>query len=153
MTYHSLFSVSLHKKLSVFLIFGVFILILLGGYVKAVGAGLGCPDWPLCYGQIFPVDRVNSFHFWVEYIHRLVAVSIGLITLYVFLSANRLRKDNPELFLPALALLSLIIIQAIIGGLTVIFTLDPLAVTTHLGLAIIVYTITLYNYVLTKNLT
>ena len=150
MAHSSLFSLQMHKKVSIFLIFGVFILIILGGYVKAVGAGLGCPDWPLCYGEIFPVDRINSFHFWVEYVHRLVAVSVGFVALYLFLSANRLRASNLELFQPALAILSLIIIQAIIGGLTVLYRLDPLVVTAHLTLAIIVYTITLYNFTLVR---
>jgi len=104
-------------------------LIVLGALVRAHGAGLACPDWPLCFGELVP-----RFDFRVayEWSHRVLAsiVSCGLVALSLLLYTRpRLwRRVRGPLFL-AFGLLAM---QVTLGGLTVLFKLAPWTVTAHL---------------------
>jgi len=132
--------------LSKFLSIGVYLLILLGGYTKSIGAGLACLDWPLCDGQLFPFDRINDHGFWAEYIHRVWAAIMGLLIVYLFFRSRQMSKIIPRLSKVSIALIILVILQSIMGGLTVLYHLDAIIVTGHLGLGVFTFTITLYNY-------
>ena len=110
------------------LVIAVFFLIALGGSVRIMKAGLACPDWPLCFGDVIP-DYHPQVYF--EFIHRVVAgvVSIGALSLQFIL----FRSCAPRL-LKALGAfsLALLLAQVVFGGLTVILLLKSGVVETHL---------------------
>ena len=83
-----------------------YILILMGGIVRATGAGLGCPDWPRCFGLWIPPvnysqlppnfdpSQFNLIKTWTEYINRLIGVTIGLLIIYLTWSSYKQRKHH-----------------------------------------------------------
>src|SRR3989454_2677491 len=110
-----------------------YVLIILGGLVRATGAGLACPDWPLCHGRLIPpLDPLVL----IEWSHRFVASIVGLLTLAVGFAAWRLRRAGQPGFvgLSALALV-LVVIQIGVGGLTMRHELTAWLVVAHLGTA------------------
>ena len=121
-------------------------MVVLGAYTRLVDAGLGCPDWPGCYGYLsvpgaaanvetaearFPHAPFEAHKAWPEMAHRYFAGTLGLLILAVSALAIRGRKENLPLRLP-LALLVLVILQAAFGMWTVTLKLWPQVVTTHL---------------------
>jgi heme a synthase len=123
-----------------------FCVILMGAYVRLSDAGLGCPDWPGCYGQLVVPETLPAVHpddleqvrplhrgkAWKEMIHRYLAGTLGLMILLLAVQAWRNRGDpeQPRL-LPAL-LLGLVILQAALGMWTVTLLVKPVIVTAHL---------------------
>lgn len=112
-------------------------LIVFGAVVRVTDSGLGCgSDWPLCNGTIFPpLDNLTA---WIEWLHRLFALLIGLFglaTLYVAVRAYR-RHDTTVLGFTAAAAV-LFVIQSALGAIVVIFELPPTFVTLHLGVAML----------------
>lgn len=109
-------------------------LVALGSYVRATGAGLACPDWPLCFGKAVP-----KFEFGVtqEVVHRYLAGGVMLFTLYLVYEGWKARVRGRALLNFSIYLLVLVFIQAIFGGLTVTMKLNPYIVTTHLALGTI----------------
>ncbi len=111
-----------------------------GALVRSTGSGLGCPDWPLCYGRLFP--PIEDVAAWLEWIHRLLAASVTpLLFLSAFLAWRRERQ--PALYRPLFWALGLVFGQALLGGLTVILELPPTIVAVHLAMALIILTLTL----------
>ncbi|NDP47482.1 MAG: heme A synthase [Sulfuriferula multivorans] len=137
-TYRNLILVAL------ILTFGV---VSLGAYVRLSDAGLGCPDWPGCYGSITPHLAAESINAelavrpdgpvshakaWKEMIHRYFAGSLGLLILTIVMLAWRNRRETSAgMGLPVL-LLGLIVFQALLGMWTVTKLLKPLIVSAHL---------------------
>ncbi len=103
-------------------------LIVLGALVRAHEAGLACPDWPLCFGQLLPeMDRRVGF----EWTHRVVAGSVALA--FAALSALALRGPERRRVAPLLAIgAGLLAVQILLGALTVWKLLAPWTVTAHL---------------------
>ena len=128
-----------------------FTVVVLGAYVRLSHAGLGCPDWPGCYGQIIVPDQVTpevetqqqrpleQGKAWKEMIHRYAAGTLGLLIagLAVVSWRNRKQPGRP-LLLPGL-LVALVISQAALGMWTVTLLLKPVIVVAHLlgGLTIL----------------
>ena len=123
-----------------------FIVITLGAYVRLSDAGLGCPDWPGCYGKaIVPaaeqMEQTNAAYperpleigkAWKEMVHRYAAGSLGLIVFWIMLLAwKRRRIENQPIVIPAI-LSVLIIFQALLGMWTVTLMLKPVIVMAHL---------------------
>jgi heme a synthase len=119
------------------------VVVVFGAYVRLSDAGLGCPDWPGCYGHLgvpteaehvaraeqnFPDRPVEHAKAWKEMIHRYLASTLGL--LIVGLALLSFRDGHPR-GLPR-ALLALVIFQGVLGMWTVTWLLKPLAVTAHL---------------------
>ncbi len=118
------------------------LVILLGAYTRLTDAGLGCPDWPGCYGflkvpeqahhieqaeALYPERPVESHKAWNEMIHRYFAGTLGVLILAIFFVSLRQKR----LFLPSL-LLGLVIFQAALGMWTVTLALHPVVVMGHL---------------------
>lgn len=150
------FSLETYKRESYFLVGGVYLLMVLGGYVKSIGAGLACPDWPLCHGQLIPDQdhwfigpekNFASFNWWLwsEFTHRLIALFVIIIIFHLLIIALKNKSEFPEVKLIINLFVILVIIQSVFGGLTVLYRLHPLIVTGHLGIGIFTYTITLIN--------
>lgn len=125
------------------LAFGV---VALGAYVRLSDAGLGCPDWPGCYGKLTPHNAaaainaelavrpdgpVSHAKAWKEMVHRYFAGTLGLLVLAIAVLAWRNRRETRGIGLPLL-LLGLIVFQAMLGMWTVTQLLKPLIVSSHL---------------------
>ncbi len=142
------------RKLLWFAVVYTLIVVVVGAYVRLADAGLGCPDWPGCYGELTPhharddiartVAEQGGTHgpvslgkAWKEMFHRYIAGGLGLLILAITVIAwvrRRELKQSPWL---ATGLLALVIVQAALGMWTVTLLLKPVIVTLHLlgGLA------------------
>jgi heme A synthase len=111
------------------------LLILVGSIVRVTGFGLGCPDWPLCYGQAIPPGFTDA---WVEFSHRVFG---ALTSLQIFaLAAIAWREYRREhwVFRPAAAVAGLLVIQIGLGGLHVIMEIPPETGLIHTGAAMMI---------------
>jgi heme a synthase len=121
--------------------------VVLGAYVRLSDAGLGCPDWPGCYGALtvpqsesalqhaqtaYPDSPVEHHKAWKEMIHRYFAGALGLLVLAIFVMAWRKRKEVKVSPWLSTFLLVLIAFQAALGMWTVTLLLKPAVVTAHL---------------------
>jgi len=108
-----------------------FLVVVVGAYVRLSDAGLGCPDWPLCYGKTIPAEVADGHPVakqWKEMGHRYLAGALGILLLALCFLAFRHRKA-PGL---AAAIVLLVFFQAALGMWTVTLLLKPAIVTAHL---------------------
>lgn len=156
---------SIFRKLGLWTVAAVYFLILVGGIVRATGAGMGCPDWPRCFGTWIPPTDVsqlpsnyqeifgaklkgevvfNVVKTWTEYINRLIGVLIGIFVFATLLaSTSYWRKDRIIFWLSFISFL-LVGFQGWLGSKVVSTELHPVMVTLHMLLAIIIVFILLY---------
>ena len=138
-----------NKKITLTAIVLAFVVIVFGAYVRLTDAGLGCPDWPGCYGffgvpesseslleveKTFPGQVVESGKAWREMIHRYIASILGFLILILFglsLSQKRKSGDHRKTRLP-FYLLMLVIFQGLLGMWTVTLKVHPAIVSAHL---------------------
>ena len=124
-----------------------FVLVLLGAWVRATNSGLACPDWPTCYGHWLPLPReippeagYSYFQVMLEWVHRLLAgVILGPLVLIIGVLTWRLRAQRPRLPLYGAALILLLLVQAALGGVTVLDQNSPWSVALHLGTALVLF--------------
>ena len=134
------------RRISLTAVLLCFVVVVFGAYVRLSDAGLGCPDWPGCYGHVgvpdaaheviaaeekFPERPVEAPKAWKEMIHRYLASTLGLLIVAMALISTRLRAAGAPRVLPW-ALVGLVIFQGILGMWTVTWQLKPLAVSAHL---------------------
>lgn len=115
-----------------------FTVIILGAYTRLKDAGLGCPDWPGCYGKLLAPTVNDTFtataatKAWIEMIHRYVAGTLGFLILYIAIQGVRLRNTKPKLWILTTGILLLVVYQALLGMWTVTLSLHPVVVMGHL---------------------
>jgi heme o synthase len=126
--------IRLFRVLAVTTAVAAYLLVLLGGLVRITGAGLACPDWPLCHGRLVPPLEGLVL---IEYAHRLLAASVSVLVLATAAAAWPVRRAVPRAGRLALAVLLLVTVQIVLGGLTVKWRLTPGLVATHLGVAML----------------
>lgn len=108
-----------------------------GGAVRLTASGMGCPTWPQCIpGSLIPTPELG-FHGVVEFSNRLMSGVVAVVALLTFLFLVRLRKSRPELFWLSFALGVLVLLQAGIGGITVLMHLEWWIVGLHFLLSAI----------------
>jgi len=153
------------RRLGTLTIFAVYFLILVGGVVRASGAGMGCPDWPTCFGQwVPPVDEsqlpanyheiyaargyentvFNPLKTWTEYTNRLVGATIGFLILLTAWSSRIYLKSDKTIFYLALSVFFLVGFQAWLGSAVVASNLKPLMITLHMLLALFIVALLIY---------
>ncbi len=159
---------SVIKVLFVLSIIWVYLVILAGGSVRASGSGMGCPDWPLCFGQFIPptsaedlphnwteflhgtaaVDpEFNVFHTWIEYVNRLFGALLGVFTLCLSFCCFFIRKSHPAVFICAIGALLAVCFNGWLGSRVVASDLRPVTVSLHMLGAFIVQGFLIFGYV------
>jgi heme o synthase len=111
------------------------LLVTVGVIVRATDSGLGCPDWPLCYGQLIP--PLDDSKAWIEWIHRGIAAIIGFQILGLAALALIDHRDRPSLVWPSFASVGLVGFQAWLGRETVRLGNSGESVTAHLAAAMV----------------
>jgi heme A synthase len=112
-------------------------IIVLGFVVRITGSGMGCgDDWPLCNGQLIP--RFDSVEVVIEYAHRIAALGLSALAIAVLVSAQRTRSEPGAsgpggTVRPAALALGLLVLQSVLGAVTVKLELPPHTVVLHLG--------------------
>jgi len=146
-------SYSFFQKLNWVLVFMTFDLIVFGAFTRLTDSGLGCPDWPGCYGtsnpfralsdiqqaeSAMPTGPVTVMKAWIEMIHRYLAMTVGaLILIQVGMALSKVKALGKNPLIASLGLLVLVCIQGAFGAWTVTLKLQPIIVTIHLMLALI----------------
>ena len=123
------------------------VVIVLGAWVRLTDAGLGCPDWPGCYGHVTPAGaekvegKIESYSpgweydsgkAWREMIHRYAATTLGFIIVLITAIAIAYRREKPVSALYTVGLLVTVVFQGILGAFTVWWLVKPLIVVLHL---------------------
>ncbi len=153
------------RRLGTLTIFAVYFVILVGGIVRASGAGMGCPDWPTCFGQwVPPTDEsqlpvnyhevyaargyentaFNPVKTWTEYTNRLVGVTIGFLIFLTAWSSRIYLKTDKTTFYLALSAFFLVGFQGWLGSAVVASNLKPLMITLHMLLALFIVALLIY---------
>lgn len=151
----------------------VFFLIFIGGLVRSTGSGMGCPDWPKCFGQWvpptnvseLPVDYKNKFAVagkaiadfdvfktWTEYINRLIGVLIGFAVFLTLVFSIPYLKSKPTIFYLSLLSFLLVGFQGWIGSIVVSTDLATYMVTIHMLIALVIVALLIYTVSTSQNL-
>lgn len=138
---------STYRRLALTALGLAFVVVVFGAFVRLSDAGLGCPDWPGCYGHVgvpaseaalaqvrerFPDTVVEHRKAWIEMIHRYLAGVLGLLVLALAVLGVRWRQALGQSPALAVGLVGLVMVQAAFGMWTVTLLLMPMIVTTHL---------------------
>ncbi len=145
------------RKLAIATLVATLLLIGVGSLVRVSGAGLGCPDWPTCWGCWIPptdvsmidpekydISQFNITKMWIEYANRMVGVTIGLLVLATFIRSFRFIKSRPGLFWGSFSAFVLVVFNGWLGGEVVKSGLKPGIITLHMALAIIQVTVLMW---------
>ncbi len=124
---------SRYEKLALATVISTILLVAMGVIVRAMGAGMGCPDWPLCNGQLIPSQ--SDYKPWLEWIHRDIAVLIGFEILGLAYLAIRHYRDRRSILWPTLFAVVLVGFQAYLGEETVRLGNSGPSVLAHLATA------------------
>lgn len=154
------------RRIGIITIAAVYLVILMGGIVRASGAGMGCPDWPKCFGQWVPPTseaelpanyheiyaergyqntQFNPTKTWTEYTNRLVGVSIGLLIFLTAVSSRIFLKSDKTIFYLSLTSFFLVGFQGWLGSSVVASNLKPVVITLHMLLALVIVALLIYT--------
>ncbi|SHE20498.1 COX15/CtaA family protein [methanotrophic endosymbiont of Bathymodiolus puteoserpentis (Logatchev)] len=152
------------RRLGTLTIFAVYFVILVGGIVRASGAGMGCPDWPTCFGQLIPptseAELPENYHekyavgyantdfnvvkTWTEYLNRLTGVTIGFLIFLTLWASRAYLKTDKAVFYLSLSVFLLVGFQGWLGSVVVKTHLHPLMITAHMLLALFIVALLIY---------
>ena len=144
------------QRLALWTTAATYFLILVGGLVRASGAGLGCPDWPRCFGSWIPPAsaadlpppfdpaQFNPTLMWTEYLNRLLGVTVGFLILATTISAWRHHRHQPRILWTIVAALLLTGFQGWLGGRVVAHELAAWIVTVHMIVALFIVQMLLF---------
>jgi len=153
------------EKLKLFRLFALssvlatYLLIFIGGLVRVSGAGLGCPDWPKCFGRWIPPLSINQLPTgidpasvnltlaWIEYINRLAGMITGILILITALLALKNFRNNKKIVIPSVLAAIVVAFQGWYGSLVVKSQLMPLTISIHLFLALLIISLLLYTLI------
>lgn len=151
----------------------LYLVFLAGSVVRATGSGMGCPDWPKCFGQYIPPTDISQLppdykekfkvegktiadftvaHTWTEYINRMLGVLSGLSMLWLTVLAFFLWKKDKRILLLLIFALVLLGFVGWMGKVVVATNLKPLMITVHMGSALATVAVTLFVLFRTRNL-
>ncbi|MEO8228440.1 MAG: heme o synthase [Chloroflexota bacterium] len=119
------------QKLAATTVAGTLLLVTVGVVVRATDSGLGCPDWPFCYGQLLPA--LDDPKAWIEWSHRTIAAILGLLILAQAVVAFVDHRDRRSLLWPTIGAVLLVGFQAYLGRQTVLLGNTGESVTAHLA--------------------
>jgi protoheme IX farnesyltransferase len=125
--------VTRYQKLALATVISTILLVAMGVIVRATDSGMGCPDWPLCHGQLIPAG--DDYKAWLEWIHRDIAVIIGFEILGLAFLAIRNHRHRASILWPTLAAVVLVGFQAYLGEETVRLGNSGVSVLAHLAAA------------------
>ncbi len=149
-------NLNLYQKTALTTVIATIVLIFIGGLVRASGAGLGCPDWPQCFGMWIPptnaadlpaqynADLFNPLHTWMEYVNRLVGVLIGFLITLTFIISFTYRKKDKMVTIASGAAFVMVLFQGWLGGQVVRSGLSAGMITLHMIVAMIILITLLY---------
>jgi heme a synthase len=163
------------RRFGILTIAAVFFLIFIGGLVRSTGSGMGCPDWPKCFGQYIPPSDVSelpadyktrfavagkeiadfdAFKTWTEYYNRLVGVVIGLlIFLTVLFAVPYLKSENKKIFWLSFLAFLLVGFQGWIGSKVVSSDLATYMITIHMLIALVIVALLIYTITASQDFT
>jgi cytochrome c oxidase assembly protein subunit 15 len=154
------------RRLGILTIVAVYLVILAGGIVRASGAGMGCPDWPTCFGQwIPPTDEAqlpanyheiyaqrgyentqfNPVKTWTEYSNRLIGATTGLLVILTAWASRIFLKTDKTIFYLSASSVFLIGFQGWLGSTVVASNLKPVMITLHMLLALVIVALLIYT--------
>lgn len=111
------------------------LLVVTGGLVRLTGSGLGCPTWPRCTNETWTNVPAMGIHGFIEFGNRTLTGAVGIVAIATFIAVWRLRGRYTDLFYIALALGLGVIVQAVVGGFSVLVKLNPWLVGVHFMLS------------------
>ena len=111
---------------------------LVGGYISAAGLGLTCPEWPLCPNGIMPNEE-----YFIEWVHRLVAATTGVLILATTVGAWINRDAGRKIKFTSAFASALVVTQITLGALVIDTQLHAVLVAIHLGIGILLFAMTL----------
>lgn len=153
------------RTLGLTTVLAVYFLILVGGGVRATGAGMGCPDWPTCFGrwipptseQQLPADyqqiyaergyaetRFNVVKTWIEYVNRLIGVSIGILIFLTMIASRHFRQSDKTVMWVSIAAFLAVGFQGWLGSRVVASNLQPGMITVHMLMAQVIVAMLIY---------
>lgn len=121
------------RYLAAFTVLATYVLIVIGGTVRATDSGTACPDWPLCHGRLIPQAET---HVLIEYSHRLAASFVGLLIAAVVITIWRRERTDRVLLRAGIVAVAVLVVQVIAGGVTVNTETNATVVAVHLSIAL-----------------
>jgi heme o synthase len=113
-----------------------YFLIALGGTVRVSNSGLSCPDWPLCFGRPYAPPEIHAL---LEEAHRYTASVVSVLVIALAISALIWVRKERQVLIPALIAPFFLVIQIVLGGLTVLWKLPPTIITAHLATGLVIF--------------
>ena len=116
----------------------LFSLMFIGGYVSSSGVGLSCPNWPLCPAGLVPMKE-----FVIEYIHRTVAATTGVLVFATMAFTLNSKSTSRNVKITSVVAATLVLGQIVLGGIVIVEKLHVVLVTVHLGMGLVLFAMVL----------